>query len=250
MRSTAAPDRATIRLPDLGVFRSLARPTRPSTTLEVRWIHRGPLPEAMIGWLGPFGDRIERREDRYLVDPVASDLGVKIRDAVQLDLKAFRGSRAELRVPGALRGRLELWEKWSFPLHASALPPADAAGWLALEKIRRRRSFRVDDHDVVERPVDEAELPGCAIELTEVVLGQGRWWTLGLEATGDPETLGRKLDAAVARLFREPSPDPKLLDLRHSMSYPRWLTGDPCVDRGRRSRSERTRVPSPTSRAR
>ena len=67
-------------------------PEGESRTLEVRWIHPGRIPEAIIGWLGPFTDQIERREDRYLVDPSCPDLGVKIKGAVQLDLKAFRGS--------------------------------------------------------------------------------------------------------------------------------------------------------------
>jgi hypothetical protein len=101
------------------------------------------------------------------------DLGVRRRDAVQLDLKAFRGSLEVLKVSDAARGRLELWEKWSFPLQASFLPPADATGWLALEKTRRRRSFDVRDNELAERPVDDAEQPGCSIELTEVAIGEG-----------------------------------------------------------------------------
>jgi len=223
MTSVAPRDRATIQLRDLGELPVFGRPPRASTTLEVRWIHRGPVPEAMIAWLGPFADRVERRQDRYFVDPTDPDLGVKIRDAVRFDLKASRGSLGKLTVPGAGRGRLELWEKWSFPLHETALASADGTGWLGLEKSRRRRSFSVGDDEVVERPVDQAELPGCSVELTEVAIGRGLWWTLGFEATGARETLERNLHATVARLFREPSPDPKLLDLRHSMSYPKWL---------------------------
>jgi hypothetical protein len=223
MRSTASRDRATIRLPDLGELRAFGDPALASTTLEVRWIHRGPVPEAMISWLGPFADPIERRHDRYFVDPADPDLGVKIRDTALLDLKASRGSPGRLSVPGAGRGRLELWEKWSFPLHESAVASADDPGWLGLEKSRRRRSFSVGDDGVVERSVSEAALPGCSIELTQIAIGRGLWWTLGLEATGGRETLERNLRSTAARLFREPSPDPKLLDLRHSMSYPRWL---------------------------
>ena len=225
MRSTARSSiGAPVLVPDLGQFRVYGKLARASTTLEVRWIHRGPVPEAIAAWLGPFDDWIERREDRHFVDPAAPDLGVKIRDGVQLDLKAFRGSSGRLTIPGGGRGHLELWEKWSFPLHASALPPAHAAGWLALEKTRRRRSFRVDEDEAVERPVDQAELPDCSIELTEVAIGEGLWWTLGLEANGGRETLERNLHAMVRTVFRKPSPEPKWLDLRRSMSYPRWLT--------------------------
>ena len=67
-----------------------------SISLEVRWILPGPLPHAMIDWIGPFADEVEDREDRYLVNPSCDDLGVKIRGAVQLDLKAFRGSPGRL----------------------------------------------------------------------------------------------------------------------------------------------------------
>jgi hypothetical protein len=236
MGSTLSRHDASVQAQGLADLRTFGKPAHPSITLEVRWIRRGPVPEALIGWLGPFADWIERREDRYLVDPAAPELGVKIKAGVQLDLKAFRGSLGRLTVPGG-RGRLELWEKWSFPLHASALPPANATGWLALEKTRRRRSFGVGDNGVVERSVEQAELPGCSIELTQVTIGEGLWWTLGLEATGGPERLERNLHATIARLFREPSPDPKLLDLRHSMSYARWLHRDGVLH-GRATRTD------------
>ncbi len=224
MRSTMSRDHAAMQVPDLGAFRVFGKRAHASTTLEARWIYPGPIPEVMVAWLGPFDGWIERREDRYFVDPSASDLGVKIRDGVQLDLKAFRGGRGRLTVPTGGRGRLGLWEKWSFPLHASALPPADAVGWLALKKTRRRRSFEVDEDEAMERPVDQAALPGCSIELTSVAIGEKLWWTLGLEATGSAETLEQTLDATVRKVFRKPSPDPELLDLRHAMSYPWWLS--------------------------
>jgi hypothetical protein len=223
MRSTVARQHASVQVPDLGEFQVFGKLARASTTLEVRWIHRGPVPGAMVAWLGPFDNWIERREDRYFVVPSIPDLGIKIRDTVQFDLKAFRGSLGKLTVPDVGRGRLELWEKWSFPLHASALPPVDAVGWLTLEKTRRRRSFEVREDEAVERPVDQALLPGCSIELTEFAVGEGLWWALCLEATGGRETLERNLHVTAAKLLRGPSPDPKLLDLRHSMSYSRWL---------------------------
>ncbi len=221
MRSTAPRDDAPVQAP--GKILAFSRPARLSTTLEVRWVHRGPVPEAMIEWLGPFADWVEQREDRYLVDPSAPDLGVKIKDGVMFDVKAFRGSLGKLTIPGAARGRLELWEKWSFVLHASAVPPADAAGWLALQKTRRRRSFEVGQHEVVERPVDQADLPGCSIELTEIAIGHKLWWTFALEAIGERESLEPNLHATVARLFRPPSSESDLLDLRHCISYARWL---------------------------
>lgn len=200
-----------------------AEPGSGSTTLEVRWIHRGDLPEAMLTWLGPFRDQVEEREDRYLIEPSTSELGVKIKGGVQLDLKALRGSPGELVLPGGVRGRLELWEKWSFPLRADAIPAPGTSTWLALEKVRHRRSFRVVGAGIEERPISEAELPGCTLELTEVTVDDERWWTLGLEAWGDPEELARTLRTTAEALLVGAVPHGVPLGIAESTSYARWL---------------------------
>lgn len=190
-------------------------------SLEVRWIRRGPLPPALIDRFGPFGDPIEVRPDRYLVDPWTAEFGVKIRGGVQLDLKAYRGSRGNLRVPGG-GGRLELWEKWSLPLRATD-PDRDAGGWITLDKTRRRRAFELTADGLVERSVlDEVET-GCTFELTEF-LGAGQvWWTLGFEASGAAEKLDPSLRACAGLLLERPLPDRITLPLEASMSYTRWL---------------------------
>ena len=192
-------------------------------SLEVRWILPGRVPNAMIEWLGPFADAVEDREDRYLVNPSCDDLGVKIRGAVQLDLKAFRGSPGELRIPGGGHGRIEIWEKWSFPLDAEAQLPVDPSSWLAVQKVRRRRSFRMAEGRAVERAMSEAELPGCTLELTEVSVGDEMWWSLGFEVHGGSEPLEAALHATAGSLIRGAPPDGVRLDLLSSMSYPRWL---------------------------
>ena len=194
-----------------------------SISLEVRWILPGSLPHAMIDWLGPFADEVEDREDRYLVSPSCDDLGVKIRGAVQLDLKAFRGSPGKVMIPGGGQGRLEIWEKWSFFLDASAHQPAETSSWLAVQKVRRRRSFRSVEGRVVERAMSEAEEPGCTVELTEVVIGEERSWSLGFEVHGASERLEATLHTTAGWLMQGPPPDGIRLDLEDSMSYPRWL---------------------------
>jgi len=194
-----------------------------SSSLEMRWILPGQVPNAMIEWLGPFADAVEDREDQYLVNPSSDDLGVKIRGAIQLDLKTFQGSPGTVSVPGGGQGRLEIWEKWSFPLNAGAHPPADASSWLTVQKVRRRRSFRLAEGRVVERAMSEAELPGCTVELTEVAVGEHICWSLGFEAHGGWELLEAALHATVESLFPGPPPDGIRLDLENSMSYPRWI---------------------------
>jgi hypothetical protein len=193
-----------------------------SSTLEVRWIRPGTLRDDVLQWLGPFDDELEERQDRYLV-AATPDLSVKIRGGTQLDLKVFRGSPGTLETPVAVRGRLEFWERWSFPLGANTLPLVDVPAWLTIEKVRRRRSFRVEHGHVYGRPVSDAGLPGCTIELTEIATDAETWWTVGLEARGLPQTLGRVMELTAERVFRGPSPDDIRLDVMDSMSYATWL---------------------------
>ncbi|HEV3288419.1 MAG TPA: hypothetical protein VG123_05460, partial [Streptosporangiaceae bacterium] len=84
-------------------------------SLEVRWIFPGRLPSAVAGWFGRFPARTESREDTYLLDPQLPGLSVKIRGGQVLEVKAYRGSPGILEVTGCARGRLESWQKWSFP---------------------------------------------------------------------------------------------------------------------------------------
>ena len=149
-----------------------------SVTLEVRWIQPGRLPVAMIERLGPFSEGIEEREDFYLSDPRLPDLSIKIRGGVYLDTKAFRNSPGQLVLPSGASGRLELSDKWSFPLDGVQRPPRRSNAWKQVEKVRRRRSFVVADNRLVERALARAATPGCSVELTEVTVDRAAWWTL------------------------------------------------------------------------
>ena len=177
-------------------------------SLEVRWILHGPIPQAVLAWMGLFDAWIEQREDRYLVDPAAPDLGVKIKGGTELDVKAFRGDVGFLELPGGGRGVIERWEKWRFPFSTVALP-SSGSSWVALWKTRHRRSFRLSGDELVERPVAEAELPGCSVEVTAFTVGTDAWWTLALEAGGEPQGLEPVLRATAETLFRDPDPRPR-----------------------------------------
>ena len=91
-------------------------------SLEVRWIFPGQLETAVAGWFGRFPARVESREDTYLLDPQLRGLSVKVRGGGALEVKVYRGSPGILEVAGRARGRLEAWQKWSFPLQPA--PPA------------------------------------------------------------------------------------------------------------------------------
>lgn len=190
-------------------------------SLEVRWISRGRVPVTLIDRLGPFPIPIERRDDRYLVNPGVPELGVKIRDGIQLDLKVYRGSPGRLQVPNG-EGTLEGWEKWTFPM-GEMTPAPDAEGWVMLHKTRHRRTFDLTAAGLVERSVAGEVDPGCTLELTEVDGGGDIWWTLAFEATGSPDTLEPSLRACVGLLLDRSLPDGIELRPEASMSYTRWL---------------------------
>ena len=89
--------------------------TEGGRSLEVRWIFPGQLEAAVAGWFGRFPAGMESREDTYLLDPQLPGLSVKVRGGRALEVKAYRGSAGILEVAGRARGRMESWQKWSFP---------------------------------------------------------------------------------------------------------------------------------------
>jgi hypothetical protein len=206
-----------------GVSDVAARAGGGVVSLEVRWMHPGRIPVLLAERLEPFGEGIEEREDCYLTDPTPPDVSVKIRGGVQLDVKAFRHSPGRLSLPGGTRGRMEMWEKWSFPLANAPGPPLEGASWTRVLKARRRRSFAVVDGILVERSLANAASPGCSLELTEANIEGEMWWTLGLEAVGPLENLHRDLQATAMTLVDDRLSTRFGLHSRASMSYQQQL---------------------------
>jgi len=225
----AFPGEAGFRLPVDG------SPTR-HETVEVRWFRRGKLPESVLEWFGPTGD-VEVREDVYVVGAQLPDLSVKIRGGTELDVKVFRGTIGDERVPGRARGWIDCWEKWTFPF-VSALPQLpNRSGWTVVGKERRMRSFALLDGVAVPAPGRRAAAPECAVELTAVLVNGAAWWTLGFEATGQEEDARRAvLDAAATKVFEHPLPDGLRLQLTSSSSYAGLLQKLPQGGRHRRIR--------------
>ncbi len=202
-------------------------------SLEVRWIFPGQLEAAVAGWFGRFPARTESREDTYLLDPRWPGLSVKVRGGGALEVKAYRGSPGILQVPDRARGRLESWQKWSFPFSPPRPDSAGPPGWTPVRKSRRISRFSLDGGQVLDSGQVVAHAPGgdgeprCEVELTEVRTRGQDWWTLGFEATGPASLLRRTLEATAALVFAqalpggmEPGPD-------DSTSYAQWLSQYP-----------------------
>ena len=193
-------------------------------SLEVRWIFPGQLEAAVAGWFGRFPAATESREDTYLLDPKLPGLSVKVRGGRALEVKVYRGSPGILEVSsGRARGRLESWQKWSFPFSPPRQDSGDPAGWRTVRKRRRISRFSGASGPVVAPAPGPGLEPRCEVELTEVRTRGQDWWTLGFEATGPADLLRSALEATAALVFAqdlpggmEPGPD-------ESRSYAEWL---------------------------
>ena len=199
-------------------------------SLEVRWIFPGQLETAVAGWFGRFPARMESRQDTYLLDPPLPGLSVKVRGGGALEVKAYRGSPGILKVAGRARGRLESWQKWSFPVSPPSPDGGAPGGWRPVRKRRRISGFSLASGQIVARGPGPGAEPRCEVELTDVRTRGEDWWTLGFEATGPASLLRSTLEATAALVFAqalpggvEPGPD-------ESRSYAQWLGQRPGTD--------------------
>jgi hypothetical protein len=196
-------------------------------SLEVRWIFTGQLPAAVGGWFGRFPAVTKVVEDAYLLDPHLPGLSVKVRARRALEVKVYCGSPGLLQVAGRARGRLESWQKWSFPYGPRGPGVGDPAGWRPVSKRRRISWFSRAGRPARAGGPGLDEEPGCAVELTEVDVRGEAWWTMGFEATGPAEALRSELGAAAALVFGQSLPDGVELGMDDSTSYARWLRRPP-----------------------
>lgn len=195
-------------------------------TVEVRWIIPGELDTAVAGWFGRFAAGTESREDAYLL-PHLPGLSVKIRGGRALEVKVYQGSAGVLDVAGRARGRMESWQKWSFPCGPPSRGGGEAAGWRSVHKRRRMGWFSLTSEPALARAPGLGEEPGCAVELTEVITRGEAWWTLGFEATGPADLLHSGLEATAAFLFAQALPSEVKLGMNDSWSYAEWLSRQP-----------------------
>jgi len=192
-------------------------------SLEVRWIFPGQMDSAVAGWFGRFPAGTESREDTYLLDPQLRGLSVKIRGGGALEVKAYRGSPGILEVAGRARGRMESWQKWSFPFRPPSGDSGDPPGWTPVRKRRRISQFSSASGPAVARAPGIGRQPWCDVELTEVHARGQDWWTLGFEASGAADLLRRELEATAALVFAQALPGGVVPGPADSRSYAQWL---------------------------
>ncbi|HEY3034811.1 MAG TPA: hypothetical protein VGJ54_09145 [Streptosporangiaceae bacterium] len=190
-------------------------------SLEVRWIFPGELGSPVAGWFGRFPAGVESREDSYLLDPYLPGLSVKLRAGGLLEVKMYRGSPGVLDVADRARGRMESWQKWSFPFGPPGQAGEEAAGWRPLRK--RISRFALAGGQIQASVLRLGEEPWCTVELTEVRTRGEAWWTLAFEAKGPAGLLHGELEATAAFVFAESLPGGVELGTNDAMSYAEWL---------------------------
>jgi hypothetical protein len=196
-------------------------------SLEVRWIFPGQLETAVARWFGRFPAETQSRQDTYLLDPQLRGLSVKVRGGGALEVKVYSGSTGNLEVPGRARGRIQSWQKWSFPVSPLRQDSGDPAGWQPVRKRRRISRFALAGGPIAARAPGLDGERGCAVELTEVCTHGQNWWTLGFEATGPTDLLGSELHATAALVFAQAMPGGVEPGMDDSRSYAEWLSPRP-----------------------
>ncbi len=196
-------------------------------SLEVRWIFPGRLDTEVTRWFGRFPARTETRQDTYLIDPRLPGLSVKVRGGGALEVKVYRGSPGILEVAGRACGRMESWQKWSFPLSPASQDRGDPAGWRPVRKTRRISRFSGTSGQLAGGAPGPGQQPGCGVELTEIRTRGLDWWSLGLEATGPASLLRGELQAAAELVFAQALPGDLEPGTDDSRSYLQWLCQQP-----------------------
>lgn len=185
-------------------------------SLETRWIFSGRLGSAVASWLGRFPGEAEIREDVYLIDPQLHGISAKVRALTAFEVKVYQGSPGVLEVAGRALGRMEYWQKSSFPWDPVSLKDVGSADWVPVRKRRRVSRFSLAGGKT-----------GCAVELTEMRAREEDWWSLGFEATGQDDLLRGEFEAVVARVLAGPAPNLAEFGLHNSRSYADWLQSLP-----------------------
>ena len=155
---------------------------------------------------------------------------MKVRGGGVLEVKVYRGSPGILEVAGRARGRMESWQKWSFPFSPLIPGSGGPAGWRPMRKRRRVSRFSLASGQIPARGAGLGQEPRCEVELTEVRTGGQDWWTLGFEATGPADRLRTELEATAALVFAQALPGGVEAGLDESRSYAEWLGQRPAAD--------------------
>lgn len=201
------------------------------TTSEIRWFYQGTTPPVIENWftsdvLGENGQPFEEREDWYLLIPGCEFLGVKLRQN-RLETKLRVTGLGILQLRNNAIGAAEKWLKSTCEdakLENLITPDIVVQGqWVKVEKVRSQIRYLVtDDYSLTPASTEKTSQDGCNVELTQIIISDRQWWTLGFEASGTDGNLISNLETVANKMFQTfPEYELNLLD---SYAYPKWLS--------------------------
>ena len=196
-------------------------------TAEARWVFTGVIPEAVLSWFVsdfPMLEEQSTRIDCYLLVRDTDGLGVKHREG-RIEVKQRYGQPMSIAFAPHAAGVVELWRKWGFGLAeyaASGETLERQDEWIFVQKSRLVRNYLVESaNTLVAAPRSLSPVRECSVELTQVLVEDQAWWTIGFEAMGLERLLVENLTIAARHLLV--GPDILDLGLENSYGYPRWL---------------------------
>ncbi len=195
-------------------------------TAEVKWFFKGRLTDNVAHWFETVMHNPQvqpKRVDFYIFNRETVSLGMKIREN-RIEIKQCFCRDRDITFNKQVIGNIEHWKKWSFPLEK--MPDTDtvlAPDWIPVEKQRKQCCFTLDRNtQAVTAVVPTFDLlQCCTVELTELLLFQDKWWSLGLEARGEEHDIRDLLVLVASHIFK--SNKPPFLNSQNSYGYPQWL---------------------------
>jgi hypothetical protein len=212
-------------------------------TVEIRWFFQGLIPAQVKTWFAeqlPGSNLLHEkpRTDIYFIVQERDDLGLKLsRGSLELKWRQ-NGQPFSLSAP-ALAGVKETWikEKWKYAKkHGDKITggfnkPRLKGLRVEIPKQRAVREYRADSAEKItaltqflnfDTLTGEDFTPVVKIELTTLSKVGKPWWTLGLEAAGEPGALHQVFEQAVHDLLKDyPAVN---LQSENSSGYPWWVT--------------------------
>jgi hypothetical protein len=215
------------------------------TTLELRWIFEGKIPEYVEKWfyegLESIGDPKEPPyEDIYLFNPEVDYSSVKFRED-KLDLKWRRNSfqiNLEER-NNKISGIVEGWVFWEWKEKKTAdeikefMDDKKKHPWLKVDKERSRIRYKISGNEKGSlEPTKDEKNANCSIELVKLQIKENKknlsWWSLGLDLFADKKVSDDErgdMKAVTEFLLKDyPKENSNNLTSTHSYAYPKLLS--------------------------
>jgi hypothetical protein len=203
------------------------------TSAEVRWFFDGPIPPDVEEWFcrGGLFSKAAPRVDHYIRVPASLGLNIKLREG-RLEIKALTRTVGLRTFAAYAAGNVQIWEKRVTEDAAAGeferLQASSPHLWLAVRKERALRKYALEHGSPTEVQAGAVFLSeGCNAELTKLIVDGADYWSVALEAYGDPARVEDALVKAAAQVLSDPHrllpSTGAALPAANSRSYPEWL---------------------------